>query len=113
MILWGVMLFACSGGGGAGGQVAPTPPLENFELRIAKGIFSHDLLIKNKEIYPLALVKVTITTQLEDGTNPKINRFWEEWKLDEVKTINIPARSTLQNHWYGGNRLPAPDRTAC
>lgn len=91
VILSGVMLFACGGGGGQG-----LPSLTSFELRIDHGMFSHDLLIKSKVSQPMTSVDITITTTLEDGTKPQIKRFWEDWKYDEVKKINIPAGANLQ-----------------
>lgn len=90
-ILWGGMLFACGGGGGQG-----QPTLTSFELRIDRGMFSHDLLIQSKVSRPLTSVDIKITTTLEDGTKPQIKRYWEDWKYDEVKKINIPAGAKLQ-----------------
>lgn len=80
LIIWGVMLFACSGGGGAGGQ--GTTYLTSFELRIDRGVFSHDLNIQSKVSQPMTSVDISITTKLEDGTKPQIKRFWEDWKYD-------------------------------
>ncbi len=95
--LWVVFLIACSGGGSSPRR------LSGFALRIDRGVFSHDLLIMNNEPLELDHVNVTITTMLEDGTKPQINRFWESWKFGEVKKINIPAGAALQTIQMSGS----------
>jgi hypothetical protein len=97
-------LFGC-------GQPAPRPPrtLTQFNADVFQGVFSHDVVITNRNNRLLRQVELTVTVDFE-AKEELLQRTWAYWNHEEGQTINVPAHGRIQRVSIAGSAAAGAER---
>jgi hypothetical protein len=83
----------------------------NLEASLSRGLINTELRIHNKPkgkyvnigkqilpIQPQKLTRCDLTFLIlfEDGTSLKLKRYWDDWDIDETKTITFPSNGKVK-----------------